>query len=299
MTKLREVRWELDICFIILHYIVYEETIKCIASIKKNIDSRNYKIVVVDNASPNKSGIILKNKYKEDDIVTIISMNHNIGFAKGNNIGIDYCRQNYSPNFICCFNNDIRLLSRDFVMQIKKEYGKSKCAVMGPRIYLKNHDLFSFHVVLNDVQHYKSLKDFYQNIISGDNYAGEKNKIERHKILRKIGLLNLSRGLIRGMYFKRKNVILHGCALIFTPRFFENYNGFNDRTFLFMEEQLLFYMCRKKNLNTVYNPKIIVRHMEDQATDAAWGVEDDEKRIIKTKYMMDSLCVLIEEMEQK
>lgn len=289
----------MDICFVILHYLVYEETIKCIDSIKKNIDTDSYKIIVVDNASPNSSGKILKNKYKEDDNVTVISIDHNIGFARGNNIGIDFCRQNYSPEFICCFNNDIRLLSRDFVMQIKREYDKSKCAVMGPRIYLKNHDLFSFHVVLYDVQHYKDLKKSYQNIITGDNRLGKKNKIERHKILRKIGLLNLSRGLIRGMYFKRVNVILHGCALIFTPNFFLYYNGFNHRTFLFMEEQLLFYMCRKKNLNTVYNPKIVVAHMEDQATDAAWKVEDDKKRIIKTKYMMESLCVLIEEMEQK
>lgn len=282
----------LEICFVVLHYIVYKETIRCVDSIKKNIDSNDYKIVVVDNASPNSSGIILEEKYKNDEFVNVILMENNLGFAKGNNAGIDFCKEKYLPDFICCLNNDVRLVSHDFMKQVKKEYGRSKCAVMGPQIYLKNNDLFSFNVELKDVQYYKNLKSFYQSM--GSSKGNKDNRIARQEVLRKIKLLNFLRGFVRGMYFRKENVMLHGCALIFTPRFFRYFNGFNDKTFLYLEEQLLFHMCRKRNLKTIYNPKIVIKHMEDQATNAAWG-----KNNKKNKYMIDSLGVLIEEMEKK
>lgn len=282
----------MEICFVVLHYIVYKETIWCVDSIKKNIDSNNYKIVVVDNASPNSSGMVLKERYKNDEFVNVILMGKNLGFAKGNNVGIDFCKENYSPDFICCLNNDVRLISHDLVKQVKKEYSRSKCAVMGPKIYLRNNDLFSFNVELKDVQYYKNLKLFYQNM--GVSKRDKDNKIARQEVLRKIKLLNFLRGLIRGMYFRKENVMLHGCALIFTPQFFRYFNGFNDRTFLYLEEQLLLYMCRKRNLKTIYNPKIVIKHMEDQATNAAWGGKNNKK----SKHMIDSLCVLIEEMEK-
>lgn len=59
MKETREYRT--DISFIILHYNVVDETINCVNSIKNNINSNNYHIVIADNASPNKSGDILLN----------------------------------------------------------------------------------------------------------------------------------------------------------------------------------------------------------------------------------------------
>ena len=47
------------ICYVILHYQAIEETKKCIKAIEKNTTS-DYKVIIVDNASPNKSGMILK-----------------------------------------------------------------------------------------------------------------------------------------------------------------------------------------------------------------------------------------------
>lgn len=46
----------LDIVFVVLNYNVVDITINCIKSIEKNIDTSNYRIILVDNASSNQSG---------------------------------------------------------------------------------------------------------------------------------------------------------------------------------------------------------------------------------------------------
>ena len=51
---------KIKVAFVILHYQAIEMTIKCINSLYKTFDISENFIVVVDNASPNKSGNELK-----------------------------------------------------------------------------------------------------------------------------------------------------------------------------------------------------------------------------------------------
>ena len=89
-----------DICFVILNYNLYQDTISCVASIKNRIDTRRYKIIIVDNASVNGAGELLREYYKTDQQIEIILLTKNIGFAKGNNIGINQARLE-GASFIC------------------------------------------------------------------------------------------------------------------------------------------------------------------------------------------------------
>ena len=63
--------------FVVLHYIAIEDTIECINSIINHIDTDNYEIVVVDNASPNNTGNDLLKKYKNHEKVSVILNNKN------------------------------------------------------------------------------------------------------------------------------------------------------------------------------------------------------------------------------
>lgn len=49
---------------VILNYNTYDDTLACVDSIKKYTESSSYQIYVVDNASPDKSGSMLKTKYE-------------------------------------------------------------------------------------------------------------------------------------------------------------------------------------------------------------------------------------------
>ena len=72
--------------YMILHYLALSSTLSCIDSVKKRMQEDD-QIIVIDNASPDNSGIQLENKFIEDSNVKGIINKTNLGFAKGNNIG--------------------------------------------------------------------------------------------------------------------------------------------------------------------------------------------------------------------
>ena len=51
-----------NISFVILHYNTIGETRNCVKSILKLQDELSFNIIIIDNASPNGSGEILKNE---------------------------------------------------------------------------------------------------------------------------------------------------------------------------------------------------------------------------------------------
>ena len=78
------------IVYLILHYLTYDETIKCVDSIKSYNKNNDYEIVIVDNGSNNRTGERLLNDYKKEKNVHIIISKENLGFARGNNLGFKY-----------------------------------------------------------------------------------------------------------------------------------------------------------------------------------------------------------------
>jgi GT2 family glycosyltransferase len=83
------------------------------------------------------------------------------------------------------------------------------------------------------------------------------------------------------------NVQLHGCFLCFSKKYFEFFDGLFPKTFLNMEEDILFYLTQKEHLTTVYTPKLKVYHKEDSASKARWA-SDKERGLKKTQYVLES-----------
>ena len=100
---------KLDIAFVILHYMAVDDTIECISSVFEHNDRAGIHVIVVDNASPDGSGAVLEEKYSGDPDVTVIKSSENIGFARGNNLGFRYAKENFDCRYIILSNNDIVL----------------------------------------------------------------------------------------------------------------------------------------------------------------------------------------------
>lgn len=290
MKETRE--YKTDISFVILHYNVIDETINCVNSIKNNIDSNNYHIVIVDNASPNKSGDILLNKYKNDLTVSVILSRENVGFARGNNIGINYTINNLVSKYICCLNNDTLLFQTNFLEMIEKEYTASNAAVIGPMVFLKNNSVQSFAPRLLSVREYEQQLD---KLINKKKIDTIKRYLLRFKIIR---FINNIRKFNRKNKLREKqyNVVLHGCCLIFTPIFFSKLRGFNPKTFMFREEELLYLSLKKENLISLYSPLIKIKHLEDIATDSAYKNTKEKERFLISNQIK-SLEILISELK--
>lgn len=275
--------------FVILHYNIIEITEQCIESILNGIDWKDYKIIVVDNASPDGSGRELLEKYQNTDRVAILLNQTNLGFARGNNVGIQYAKEVLKADFVCCINNDTIMTDRGFVSKTVSEFLYSSAAVIGPQIICSNGMVQKVERDLKSAEQYEE----FILMIEGKRQPHQsrfKNFMEQSKFL-----MFLHEKIYCMIYEKRmQNIILHGCCLTFTPKFFEKLNGFNEKTFLFAEEELLFLALKRNQLISVYNPKIKIKHLEDQATDSICDTEE-EKRAFINNHRIHSLKILIQE----
>ncbi|MBR4624448.1 MAG: glycosyltransferase, partial [Alphaproteobacteria bacterium] len=90
---------------IIVNYQKYEDTLACVDSILKSKTTEDYRIVIIDNASPNDSWERLQTFNSNSKVVTIQAKENN-GYCAGNNIGIKYSLENIKPDYIWILNPD-------------------------------------------------------------------------------------------------------------------------------------------------------------------------------------------------
>lgn len=295
----------MKIGFVILHYNAIQETIDCVKSIEERLDTDDYGIVIVDNASPNGTGKKLQEMYQNVDKVTVIINEENLGFAGGNNIGYDYALKSLGCEFVCVMNNDTLIIQDDFWEAIEAEYNNSRFGVLGPRIILKNDKDNSLYVKLPSLKFMREeLKLNKRNIFLMkwhlDHFVTA-YRLTRNYIYK---LLKKPKPSRHKEYFsdegtdvRHDNVILHGCCLIFSPEYARQYKeAFHPDTFLYREEDLLYLRCKKAGLPMIYNPKVMIKHLEDASTDTVVK-KSREKIVFQMKHQVKSIGVLIKEME--
>jgi len=95
-----------------------EEIIKgCLESLLKT-KYPNFKTVVVDNASKDKSVEIIRKYFKGK--VDLIVNKENLGFSKGMNVGIRYVLRKYKPSYVGLLNNDLLFPDKFWLLKIVK-----------------------------------------------------------------------------------------------------------------------------------------------------------------------------------
>ena len=276
---------KIDYGFVILHYEAMDMTIKCIDDINNISIGKSIKIIIVDNASSNKSGVTLQNKYKDINEIEVLLLHKNLGFAQGNNYGYLFLKCNYDCKYMIIMNNDVLIEQSDFLKKIDDLHIKTNFAVLGPDIYSPK---------LNDSQsptYRREIKNLYGRKIEDiQNIYNNIKKINTHFYYYKLRFLG---GKIFRFFVKKKNllkkednknvenlfnpnieyenVVLHGACYIFSKDYINKRKlCFNPNTFLYFEEDILHFECLKENLKMVYSPKIKVIHLEDVSTDTVY-----------------------------
>lgn len=92
---------------IIVNYNGEKFLLNCLSSVQENCKGIAFEIIVVDNNSIDKSVDLIKNNFPE---VILIQNHENLGFAKGNNIGVNQSK----GDLILLLNNDTILLDPIF-----------------------------------------------------------------------------------------------------------------------------------------------------------------------------------------
>ncbi len=197
---------------------------KCIDSVR-NSSYRNLEIIVVDNASNDRS----IEKILNFDNITLIKNEKNLGYAAANNIGFSKANGKY----VVALNNDI-FVEPDWLndvvryMEADDSVGIAGCRQM--RYGQENVIDGLFHVV-----------DKYLRISalgSGKTYDGE--------------LKSVGPGYVLGV---------NGGSAVYRKVTYESLNGLDDRFFGYYEDADLYMRAFLNGWKTVYVPSAVVKHM--------------------------------------
>src|SRR3989344_3899986 len=103
---------------ILVNWNRWRDTIECLNSLKK-LTYSNFKIVVIDNGSTDKSVVKLK---KYSSLIKLILLGKNYGFSYANNIGIRWAIKN-NAKYVLLLNNDT-IVSPDLIDILVKSMHK-------------------------------------------------------------------------------------------------------------------------------------------------------------------------------
>lgn len=280
----------LIVTYVILHYIAIKDTIECIESIKNNLSKSEdiiNNIVVVDNGSPDDSFEILTSKFSGEKNVFIVKSDVNLGFARGNNLGFKYAKYELNSQFIILLNNDTIIEQENFSKELISKYERYDYYVLGPDIITANN--------------------YHQNPLNKQSWGINELRMFRVRLRLKMILSYFNGKLFEKAkgngdvdYLKAAiekdihNTALHGACLIFSPLYIKKFDGINDKTFLYMEEDLLKLCSDFHGFLMMYTPDLKIFHKEDVTTNMLSG-DDAVKLRRKYKHLLYSSSIYINE----
>lgn len=112
---------------IILNYNVRYFLEHCLLSVQKSLENIDAEIIVVDNASVDNSCQMVKDKFPE---VILIENKENVGFPKGNNIGVASAKGKY----ICILNPDTVVAEDTFLKIIRFAETQNNLGIIGCKL---------------------------------------------------------------------------------------------------------------------------------------------------------------------
>ncbi len=252
------------IAFVLLYYKDFDNTIECISSINNiNMGKNKIEIVLVDNYS--RDGAIEKFKeiFEDYNNISYIENKENLGFAKGNNIGIIYAKKELNADFVVAINTDTIIKQREFCDLLIEVYKQEQYFVMGPNVLGVSSGQSQSPIYYSIKQNIKLklVKDIMYWILWKTRLIHIVDKIKRAKKTENDSERNID----------KYNCVCSGCCLIFSPVFLERWNGFYSGTFMYREESILFYVLNQLGCKTIYCKDLELFHKGGESTKREFG----------------------------
>lgn len=294
--------------FVILHYIALDETKEAVDSIfqKSDLSVSEYAIVIVDNASPNKSGRTLEEEYRSYTNVFVIINEKNEGFSAGHNTGFIFAKNKLGSRYIVLMNNDTTILSDNFYHKIESDYKKYGYAVLGPRVYINDNKNGMANPA--NIEDYKSTRLKIKrwdcrillllNVLGIDIYYAKLRRWIPDKVR---DLLKKKKSGINDIEYylqPHEDVLLHGCFWIFSPIFISQFDGLDEVTFMYHEEIILYKKVKSSNMKMLYDPKIEIFHGNHVSTNSVCDFPRKSRKI-RYKRELNSLKALFKYLQIK
>ena len=252
--------------FVVLCYKEHHDLENLIENLKDTVTSHSYKIIVVNSYFDDFSrdsirDIALKN---DCDFVNV----DNRGYGYGNNRGIEFVLSKYNFDFICICNPDIEFLKFN---PIDFKNFKNKNVILAPQIKtLKNKNQNPYYYKRNKLVEYLKFRSFNKNKKILFYLAVVINKISRELVIRLNKDLKKIYACHGSCYFISSNAI----KIIGLP--------YNEKMFLFNEEEHLARLAKKLKIDTFMTNQLSVLHYEDGSSE---DINDKVYQYMKESYL--------------
>lgn len=246
------------VSIIILNWNRAGDTIECVRSVSKcqrsNVECQ---IVVVDNASTDDSVKKLKRFKIQDSRFKILVNKENLGFAGGNNSGIDYAMKK-GADWVLILNNDT-IVDKDLIVELLKVSRKHpKVGILSPKIYFAKG--FEFHK-----KRYKK-SELGRVIWAAGGYMDWDNVFGKNRGVDEVD---------KGQYKKIERIdFATGACMLISSKALKDVGVFDSRYFMYFEDVDLCSRMLKSNWNIMYIPKALVWHKVAQSSSAGSNLND-------------------------
>ena len=272
--------------FVILHHKTLDVSLSCLDNLLKV--APDSPIVVVDNGSNDGSGEELRRRFADYKNVVVIINDQNLGFAKGNNVGYKYVKDNFDVDCVVVMNNDVIIKQPDFAEIIASYMLENHLYVCGPDIItpegrhqnpLQRVPFSTFRIIkwmLMDCIRLIMLKMhlFEKKILA--TYTSVSNSYQRQDID------------LNGI----TDCVLHGSCVAYSSDYLSKEDfAFVPVTFLYAEEMILADYCKRKNYRTGVCPTATITHLGGKTI--MNGALPREKQIFKTRQVVKSLWQML------
>lgn len=239
---------------VILNYKYYDVTSECIRTVEK-IFYPNYRVVIVDNGSGNRSEEILRKKYPHH---IFIQTGSNSGYAAGNNVGIKKAL-NDKADYILILNNDTRVAA-DFLDKLVAYADSNKdVGILSPKIVTESGELDP-----NCARRRPEFSYFLWRIGIGNLLFPNNKYLRTHYYLDEYDF----------KVVKKVDIVSGACMLI-RQEVLREIGLLDENTFLYYEELILHEKIRKTNYSTVLVPHSKIIHKKHQSTRGSYGNQQE------------------------
>lgn len=240
----------MKLSIIIINFNNVNDTKKCLLSLEK-ADKSNLELatIIVNNTSNRKNLSSLKKEFPKK---IFIDNKNNIGFAQGNNVGIQQALTAKS-DYVLLLNNDT-LVDKKFLLQLVEAINNDdKIGIVCPKIYFASG--FEFH------------KNRYQKNQLGRVlwYAGGlidwQNILPSHRGVDKVDT---------GQYDKAvETAFATGCCMLVKKQVFEKIGFFDNKYFLYWEDIDFCQRAKKADFKILYTPSSVIWHKNASSSGGA------------------------------
>lgn len=228
-----------------------------VEALEKSKTAFPYEIIVVDNHSHDEESLTFLEKAAGEQRITLIKLPQNIGFGRGNDVGVQASKGRY----VFFHNPDVTVHENSLQQMVDYLEKNPDIGIIGPKL------VYSSGKVQESCR--RNMK--WSDLILKRTFLG-RLPIFKHRV-KKYLMEDFDHNKIQDVD------LITGAAIMMSRAVYDDVGGFDKRYFLFMEDFDLCRMVKKAGKRVVYYPAVEINHYHKRLSQASSFLQQLNKKV--------------------